>query len=50
MIGEERKRIMSFLMDEKNPVTVVMVSRDAQIKSLADKVLVVENECINEIK
>lgn len=50
MVGEERNQIMSFLTEKSNPWTLVIVSRDENLKSLVDEVLLVDNKSLIKIK
>ncbi len=49
LVDEEREEIMSFLTDKRNPWTLVISSRDENIKSKVDRVIYSQNETLKEL-
>ena len=50
LVGEERNRIMNFITDKSNPWTLVIASRDENLKNKVDRIIISENKTLKEIE
>lgn len=50
LVGEERERILSYILSKEHNWTVVIASRDESIKSKVDRVILAKNQSLIESK